>query len=105
VTKFVLAYTGSGSMGDSPEEQQKIMEAWMNWFGSLGESVVDGGTPFGAACTVASDGSVRESGASGLWGYSIITADNVADAANKGKGCPVLAGGGSVEVYEAAPIG
>jgi hypothetical protein len=105
MAKFVLVYTGGGRMGESPEEQQKIMESWMNWFGSLGESVVDGGAPFGAAATVASDGSTRDGGASSLNGYSIITADGVSDAASKAKGCPVLAGGGSVEIYEAVPMG
>jgi hypothetical protein len=105
MAKFVLAYTGGGTMGDSPEEQQKIMEAWMNWFGSLGEAVVDGGSPFGPSSTITSDGSVREGGAAALTGYSIIAADSLSDAADKAKGCPVLAGGGGVEVYESMPIG
>jgi hypothetical protein len=103
--KFVLVYTGSGNMGDSPEEQQRIMEAWMNWFGSLGEAITDAGNPFGASRTLTSDGSVHDGGAAGLSGYSIITAENLADAAEKAKGCPVLSGGGGVEVYEAVPIG
>ena len=105
MAKFVLAYTGGGSMGDSPEEQQKIMEAWMSWFGSLGESVVDLGNPFGPACSVASNGAVSDGGAAALTGYSIIDADSLADAAAKAKGCPVLSGGGGIEIYEAMPIG
>lgn len=105
MAKFVLVYTGGGSMGDTPEEQQKMMEDWMNWFGSLGEAVVDGGSPFGPSCTISSNGSVRDGGAAGLSGYSIITAESVSDAAEKAKGCPVLSGGGGVEVYEAMPIG
>jgi hypothetical protein len=104
MAKFVLAYTGGGGMA-SPEEQQKVMEQWMNWFGSLGESVLDGGNPFGASCTVASNGSTSDGGKAGLTGYSIIEADNLSDAAKKAKGCPVLASGGSIEVYEAMPIG
>ncbi len=105
MAKFVLVYTGGGSMGDSPEEQQKIMEAWMNWFGSLGDAVVDGGSPFGPACSIASDGSVRDGGAAALSGYSIINAENLKDATAKAKGCPVLSDGGGVEVYESMPIG
>lgn len=103
--KFVLAYTGGGEMGESEEEQQEIMGHWMNWFGALGEAVVDGGNPFGASATVGSDGEVAEHGASALNGYSIIDAESLEDACEKAKGCPVLAGGGSVEVYEAVPIG
>jgi hypothetical protein len=38
--KYVLAYRGGG-MPATPEEGEKVMAAWMNWFGSLGAS---GGT-------------------------------------------------------------
>jgi hypothetical protein len=103
--KFVFAYTGGGEMGESEEEQEAVMGQWMHWFGSLGESVVDGGTPFGASATVGADGEVAEHGASALNGYSIIDAESLEDACEKAKSCPVLAGGGSVEVYEAVPIG
>ena len=66
--------------------------------------MVDGGSPFGASCTVAADGSSRDGGQAGLTGYSVIEAVSVRDAADKAKGCPVLASGGSVEVYEAIPM-
>ena len=46
MAKFVLAYRG-GSVPDTEAEQQAAMEAWMGWFGSLGDAVVDGGNPFG----------------------------------------------------------
>jgi hypothetical protein len=105
MAKFVLAYTGGGGMADSPAEQQKVMEAWMNWFGTLGDSVVDGGAPFGPSASIAPDGSVSESAASQLSGYSIVSADSLAEATTKAKGCPVLSSGGSVEVYEALPMG
>jgi hypothetical protein len=104
MANYVLVYRG-GSMADTPEAQQKAMEEWMGWFGSLGESVVDGGAPFGPSASVASDGSASDGGASGLTGYSILSADSLADAQTKTKGCPVLGSGGSIEVYEALPIG
>jgi hypothetical protein len=104
MAKFVLVYRG-GEMGETPEAQQKAMEAWMNWFGDLGEAVVDGGSPFGASSSLASNGSTTGAGASGLTGYSIVSADSIADAVHKAKGCPVLASGGDVEVYESLPIG
>ena len=105
MAKFVLAYTGGGSMGDSPEEQQKLMEGWMSWFGSLGDSIVDMGSPLGPPKTVSSDGSVKAGGSAGLSGYSIIEATGIDEATAKAKGCPVLAGGGAVEVYESLPVG
>jgi hypothetical protein len=103
VAKFVLIYTG-GRMQTTPEEQQQAMEAWMGWFAGLGADVVDMGNPFGAASTVRPDGSAAEGGASSLGGYSVIEAASLADAASKAKGCPVLAGGGNVEVYEALSV-
>jgi hypothetical protein len=93
MAKFVLVYTGDATMGESPEDQQSVMEAWMNWFGSLGESVLDVGNPFGSSCAVASDGAVSDGAPARLGGYSIIEADDPADAAGKVKGCPVLSAG------------
>jgi hypothetical protein len=101
--KYVLAYKGGG-MGESEADQQEAMTQWMNWFGSLGESVVDGGNPFGPASSVSSDGSVAQGATSALTGYSIISAETLDDACNKAKGCPVLSSGGSIDVYEAVPI-
>ena len=103
--KYVLAYSGGGSMGESEEEQEAIMGQWMTWFASLAEAIVDGGAPFGPSATVASDGEVSEGGASALSGYSIISAESLHDAVEKAKGCPVLAGGGAVHVYETIPMG
>jgi hypothetical protein len=102
--KYVLVYRG-GSTPEGEAEGQKVMEAWMAWFGALGEAVVDGGSPFGPSSTVKDDGSVTVGGASALTGYSIIAAGNLSEAQDKAKGCPVLSGGGTVEVYEVAPIG
>jgi hypothetical protein len=99
MSNFVLAYTG-GAPAETPEAQEASMKAWTEWFQGLGSSVVDAGNPFGASATVASDGSTSDAGRGGLTGYSIITADDLAAATAQVKGCPILADGGSVEVYE-----
>jgi hypothetical protein len=104
MAKFVLVYSGGSGMA-APEEQQAVMEAWMNWFGSLGEAVVDPGSPFGPSAALSPDGATGPSGPSGLTGYSILSADSLDEATTKAKGCPVLSDGGTVEVYEALPIG
>lgn len=54
---------------------------------------------------VASDGSVSDGGSGGLTDYTIITADSLADANTRAKGCPVLQAGGTIDVYEAMPMG
>ena len=78
---------------------------WEEWFAALGDAVVDWGSPFGPSATVSPGGAVAGSGTSALTGYSIITADDLDAATAAAKGCPVLQAGGSVEVYEATPIG
>ena len=99
MANYLLVYHGGGAPSD-PAEGEKVMKAWMDWFGGLGAAVVDGGNPAGAAKVVASNGSVSDGGPSGITGYSVLAADNLDAAAKMAKGCPILASGGSVEVVE-----
>src|SRR5579872_900636 len=100
---FVLVYKG-GAMGQTEAERQDIMAAWGQWFGGLGQAIVDGGNPFSNSSTVGSDGSVKAGAASALTGYSVLKADDLSAASNMAKGCPVLKTGGTIEVYEAFPV-
>lgn len=99
MAKYVLVY-GGGRMAEGEAEQQAVMAAWGAWFGQVGGALVDGGNPFGASATLTPDGAAAGAGASGLTGYSILTADSLTAATDLAKGCPVLSSGGSVEVYE-----
>jgi hypothetical protein len=99
MAKFVYVYIG-GQMAETPAAQEQAMQAWGAWFGTLGDSVADMGNPFGNSATVSSGG-VADGGKSGAGGYSIVSAGSLSDATAKAKGCPVLASGGSVEIYEA----
>jgi len=100
MAKYVYLYTG-GEMAQTPEAQQQVMQAWMAWFGELGEAIIDGGNPFGGANSVLADGSVTGKASSGVGGYTLINADSLDDATTLAKGCPQLAAGGAVEVHEA----
>lgn len=102
---FLLVYRG-GSMPETEDEQAKVMDAWTQWFGQLGGALKDGGNPFTPASkTIAGDGSVSDTTSSPpATGYSIITADSLDEAVKLSKGCPVLGGGASVEVYETFPV-
>ena len=102
MAKFLYLYS-AGQMADTPEAQEEQTQAWTAWLGSLGDSVVDMGNPFGAGTTVANSGS-KDGATSKLGGYSIINAESLDEAATNAKGCPVLQSGGSVEVYEALPM-
>jgi Uncharacterized protein conserved in bacteria len=94
MAKFVYIYKG-GSMPESEEEGKKQMEAWTGWLGGMGDHVLDAGAPFGASS------GVNGGSTSGLSGYSVVAAASLDEAAEHAKGCPIFAGGGGVEVYEA----
>jgi hypothetical protein len=100
MTNYLLAYRGGGDMPATDEERDAAMAAWGAWFGALGEAVVDGGNPFSVSASVSAGGSVSDAAGSGLTGYSVLQADSLAAATEMAKGCPVLSGGGSVDVYE-----
>lgn len=100
MANYLLAYHG-GSMPETPEAQAATMKAWETWMGGLGAAIVDGGNPVGAARVVSAGGAVSEGGgANPVSGYSVLQADSLDAAVKMAQGCPVLAGGGSVEVCE-----
>lgn len=101
---YVLAYVG-GDYPDGDEAAAAEMERWGAWLGGLGSAVRDGGNPFGPSARVAPDGTVAEGTMSGLTGYSILTADSLDEALGMAKGCPHLASGGTIEVYETFDMG
>lgn len=98
MANYVLAYTGGG-MAQTDAEREAAMAAWGSWFQELGQAIVNPGNPFGASASV-SGGQAK----TGLTGYSVLTAADLAAATELAKGCPVLANGGSVDVYEAMEI-
>jgi len=101
MAQYLYAYHGGGGMAESETAQEEIVAAWGAWFGQLGSAIVDGGAPGGAASTVAADGSVVDgAGPNPVTGYSIISAGSLDEALTLAKGCPILPGGGSVEVAE-----
>lgn len=101
MANYLLAYKG-GSMAQTDAEREETMKRWGGWFGGLGQAVVDAGNPFGPSTSVAQNGGGGAS--SNLSGYSILTAGSLADAAQLAKDCPVIAAGGSVDIYETIPI-
>lgn len=101
MAKYLFVYHGGSNPG-TEEEIAEVMNAWGQWFGSMGAAVIDGGNPVGLSSTVQSDGSVEGNGGSNpASGYSLIEAADLDDATAKAKACPVLAAGGSVELAEA----
>ncbi len=104
MAKYLLAYSG-GSMPETPAEQQAVMDNWMAWFGDLGSALVDGGSPLAPSATIKPGGAVSPGAAMGISGYSIIEAGDGDEATMMASGCPLIKAGGTIEVYEALPMG
>jgi hypothetical protein len=99
--KYLFAYRG-GMMADTDEQRQAVMQAWGEWFGELGQAIVDPGNPFAGSTSVNGNGGGGAD--SQLTGYSVIKADSLDAASALAEGCPVLKGGGSVDVYETIEV-
>lgn len=93
MAKFVYIYTG-GSRPESEEEGARVMKAWQDWLGGMGDHVIDQGNAFSASKSVNGNGHLHASG------YSIVEAGSLDEAAEHAKGCPIFDRGGDVEVYE-----
>jgi hypothetical protein len=102
MANYLLAYTGGG-MAQTDEAREAAMAAWGAWFGKLGSEVVDPGNPVGASASVGASG-VNGAAKSGVTGYSVVSADSLAAAANLAKDCPIIANGGGVDVYETIAV-
>ena len=102
MANYLLAYTGGG-MAQTDAEREAAMAAWGAWFGELGPAVVQPGNPVGASTSVTASGS-NGAAASGLTGFSVISADSLDAAAALVSKCPVLQGGGKVDVYETIEV-
>jgi hypothetical protein len=103
MANFLLAYKG-GTMPVTDAEREASMAAWGAFIGGFGAATVDAGNPFSAASTIGADGGVSAGAPSGVNGYSIISAADLASAVELSRGCPALAHGGSVEVHEIMPM-
>lgn len=100
MAKYLVVYRGGDPDGGSDDD---VMTDWMNWFASLGDSVVEMGNPLARGTAIAADGS-RSDGTAGLSGYTLIEADGLDAAAAAVAECPHLKTGGSIEVYEAVAM-
>ena len=99
MAKYLLLY-GGGSMPETEAETAAVTKAWTDWFTELGPAVVDPGNPFNADSKTISAGPTIVDAKATASGYSVIEADSLDAATDLAKGCPVLAGGASIGVYE-----
>jgi hypothetical protein len=90
--KFMFLY--KGYMTPTPE----IGQAWMDWFASVGDRMVDSGNPMSRGAEVTPDEVTPiETGLDSLTGYSIVNAGSMDEAVELAKTNPMITG---VVVYE-----
>lgn len=94
--KFLFLYKGYTT--PTPE----MGKAWMDWFASVGDAMVDSGNPMSAGVEV-TQGDVKAipTGLDSFTGYSIINAESMDDAVALAKTNPMIS---SVVVYDLAPM-
>jgi hypothetical protein len=99
MAKFVYVYY-AGQDTDAGDDA-----AWGQWFGELGEKLVDGGNPFGPNGQAVHMGGVMAVSEKPVTGYSIVNAESMDEAVEMAKTCPLVSSkDGAVCVYEALPM-
>jgi len=90
--KFVLVHNGYR------EPTQDIMDAWMKWFASIGDKMVDNVGPLGSGREVSKTGTKELAlGLDSLTGFTVISAESMSDAEKIAQRCPMIT---SIRVYE-----
>jgi hypothetical protein len=112
--EFVLLYRFTPEMSAqalaSPERARQSMAKWTSWLEGMKQAgqLLDSGRPLEAAGKVVrgrtfTDGPYAESKEL-VGGYSLIEARDLDEAARIAQGCPILEGGGAVEVRPVRPM-
>jgi hypothetical protein len=98
---FLITYHGGGGMPESAEARDQMMAAFQAWAASVGEAMIDPGSPLGPRKTVTSDGVADAAADDTLGGYTLIKAESLDDAVDAVKGHPFVARGGTLQVSRA----
>ena len=98
MAKYILAYH-PGRMPGTPQEAAALRARWSRWVESLGDAMVDPGTPLGKSFTVSAAGVSQGGGANPLMGFSVVKADGIEAALKIARDCPHLSIG-TIEVAE-----
>ncbi|MEP7109314.1 MAG: YciI family protein [Ferruginibacter sp.] len=111
MAEYLLIFRGGDAARmeeqQSPEKWQAHMQKWMEWMGALtNEGKFVGAQPLKAAgkvvtgtSKVVTDGPFVE-GKEMVGGYLVCKVENLEEAVEISKGCPILEHEGSVEVRE-----
>jgi hypothetical protein len=100
MAKFLVTYHGGGEPPADPAMREQMMAAFGAWAASVGDSMIDPGAPLGPAQAVTRDG-VQDDETHSVEGYTLLSADSLADAVELVRGHPFVTRGGTLRVSEA----
>jgi hypothetical protein len=80
VPRFLITYHGGVEMPSSPEGREQVMSAFLAWAGSVGDDMVDPGSPLGQSKVVTSNGETAGRVSEPVTGYTIISTENLESA-------------------------
>ena len=99
MAKYLIAYVGEKQL--SKEEAERQMERWRSGIGSLGDAVVNLGTPLARNKVVSEDGSIEDAGeVDRITGFSIVKADGLDAALAIARQCPYLGVMGRMQIAQ-----
>ena len=104
---YMMIYRGEATdtADMTPEQGAEVMAKWGAWMETVGSALVDIGAPFGPGASVVDDGSEQSAQASS--GYSIVSADDLAEAKALTTGHPYLSEGNgnfAIDVFALEPV-
>jgi len=97
MANFMIAYYG-GNQPKSKEEGMAQMEKWKAWVASLGDNVVNPGTPLSGTKIVTSSDVQNETDPNTMKGFAVVKAESIEAAVEIAKSDPFLDAGGTVRV-------
>ncbi len=111
MSEFTFLFRGRQTFS-SPEQAQQHVQKWLAWFKELraqglikdpGHPLEGTGKVVRGSQRIVTDGPYAEA-KDVVGGYIIVEARDLAHAAELSKGCPILEGGGCVEVRPVQPF-
>ncbi len=103
MSEFIFTYHG-GKKPETPEEGKMAMDKWLAWAASLGDALINPGTPVGITKIITENGIASGASTNPIMGFSIIEAEDMEVAIDLLKNCPHFEFGGTLEISEMMPM-
>lgn len=97
MTNFMIAYYG-GRQPSSQEEGVIEMKKWKSWIESLGDKIVNPGTPLPISKLVTANSVEDDKDPNSMKGFAVVKAESIEAAIEIAKTDPFLKLGGTIRV-------